>query len=385
MRIVFFGPASSWHVTRWARRFVAQGHDVTLASMHAIPDEVRALAVPLADAPGEGATSPRTLLAAIRRGRRLVAQVRPDLVLAYYMSSYGLVAALSGGRPLVGAAAGGDVLVDPFDGLARRAVNRAAVGLALARCDGMLCWAPHVAERLEQLGVARDRILVQPRGVDLGRFRYRPPSADDARPLRVFSIRLFKPLYRVETLAEALVELAGRGVPIEARLAGWGPERERIETILRRGGVTDRVRLLGRVAPDDVPQAMSWADVYVSTSSTDGASAALFEALAVGLFPVVSDIPANRAFLEEGRTARFFPVGDARRLAAILGELAADRRLVVEGVESARPLVRDRLDFEANMRRIGAWLEALVERHRAGAAAQVSADRAAGDKAPRGR
>ena len=366
MRILFLGPASSWHVTRWARRLGDLGHEVTLASMHAIPEEVRDLGVPLAASLGQGATSPSTLLSAVRRARALVTERRPDLVLAYYMSSYGLVAALSGGRPFVGAAAGGDVLVDPFDGPLRRAVNRGVLALALARCDGMLCWAPHVAARLVELGFREQRILVQPRGVDLGRFRWRSPEADPERPLRIFSIRLFKPLYRLETLAEALVELRRRGVPFEAHLAGWGPERERIERILAEGRAADAVRFLGRVDPADVPRAMAWADVYVSTSSTDGASAALFEALAVGLFPVVSDIPANRAFLEPGRTGLFFPVGDTGALADALAGLAADRGRIVDGVHAARDLVRERLDFETNIGRIAAWLERVVEERQSG-------------------
>ncbi len=356
MRILFFGPASSWHVTRWALHLREMGHAVTLASMHPVPAEVREIAVSLVPRPTEGATSPATLLAAARRARRLAAEFRPEVGLAYYMTSYGLVAALSGVRPFVGAAAGGDVLVDPFDPLPRRIVNRAVLSLSLGRCSGMLCWAPHVAERLEALGVPRDRILVQPRGVDLEQFRYRPPRAEPGRPLRVFSIRNFKPLYRLDTLAEALVRLGRAGIPCEARLGGWGPEKERIESMVREGGAAGRVRFLGRIPPAEVPAAMAWGDAYVSTSSTDGASAALFEALAIGLFPVVSDIPANRAFLEEGRTGLFFPVGDAARLAELLAGLAEDRERIVRGVEAARELVREKLDYRRNLARIAGFL-----------------------------
>ncbi len=362
MRILFLGPASSWHVTRWALRFREMGHEVTLASMHRVPGEVADIAVPLVPDPTDGATSPGTLLAAALAARRLVRQLRPDVGLAYYMTSYGLVAALSGVRPYVGAAAGGDVLVDPFDPLPRRIVNRAVLALSLGRCAGMLCWAPHVADRLADLGMPRERILVRPRGVDLEEFAWRPPVPDPSRPLRIFSIRLFKPLYRVETLAEALVQLGRRGIPFEARIAGWGPERGRIEAIVREGGVADRVEFPGKIPPSEVPAAMGWADVYVSTSSTDGASAALFEALAVGLFPVVSDIPANRAFLEEGRTGLFFPVGDAARLADHLAALAVDRGRIVRGVEAARDLVREKLDYDRNLARIAAFLEETARR-----------------------
>ena len=362
MRILFLGPASSWHVTRWALRLREMGHEVTLASMHRVPPEVAELAVPLVPRPTDGPTSPGTLLAAARQARKLVARLRPEVGLAYYVSSYGLVAALAGVRPWVGAAAGGDVLVDPFDPLPRRLLNRAVLAFALRRCAGMLCWAPHVAERLATLGVPRDRILVQPRGVDLAEFRYRPPDTNPDRPLRIFSIRLFKPLYRVDTLAHALVDLGRRGVDFEARLAGWGPEKDRIEEIVREGGVAGRVSFPGRIPPAEVPRAMAAADVYVSTSSTDGASAALFEALAVGLFPVVSDIPANRAFLEEGRTGLFFPVGDADTLADLLARLAADREAIARGVEAARELVRERLDYDRNLARIAAFVEEVARR-----------------------
>jgi glycosyltransferase involved in cell wall biosynthesis len=360
MRILFFGPGSSWHVTRWADAMRRLGHEVTLASMHPIDPAFADGAVALAPALAEGATSPSTLLRSARRARQLVRSLRPDVGLAYYMSSYGLLAALSGQRPYVGAAAGGDVLVDPFDRPPRRAVNRALLTVALGRAAGMLCWAPHVADRLAALGVPRERILVQPRGVDLREFAYRPPTVDPHRPLRVFSSRLFKPLYRIDTLVEALVLLEQRGCPVEARLAGWGPEKERLAAIARDGGAAGRVHFLGKVPPARMPEEMRWADVYVSTSSTDGASATLFEALAIGLFPVVSDIPANRAFLEEDATGLFFPVGDAAALADRLELLARERGRVREGVEASRGLVREQLDYGRNIERITRHLEGVV-------------------------
>ncbi len=359
MRVLFLGPASACHVTRWTDFLRQRGHDVLLATMHAIPPQHAEGSAPLAPRLSAGPTSMRTLLPAVRAARRLAREFRPDVVCAYYMSSYGFLGALAGLRPLVGAAAGGDVLVDDFDSALKRLRIRAMVGFTLARTRGMLAWAPHVAARLEELGFPREKILVQPRGVDQRLFAFRPPRLrPEGEPLRILSIRWLKPLYRVDTLVEALVILAGEGAAFEARIGGEGSERERLEARVREAGLSDRVRFVGRLEADDIPAQMAWSDVYVSTSSSDGASSSLFEALSVGAYPVVSDIVANRPFIEPGVNGQLFPVGDAAALARHLLALEQDDTSRLRGIEAARKLVAEKLDYGRNMERIAAFLAA---------------------------
>lgn len=372
MRVLFLGPGSAVHVTRWVEHLRGRGHDVLLASMHPVPPHLSECSAPLADEITPGATSLRTLVQAVGRARRLFRDHRPDVVCAYYMASYGMVAALSGVRPWVGAAAGGDVLVDPFDGLRTRIRNGPVMRHVLRRSSGMLAWAPHVGARLEHLGVPRDRILVQPRGVNRTLFRYREPrTRTDGEPLRVLSMRWLKPLYRVDTLVAALGRLGRAGIPFEARIGGDGPERGRLEAMAREHKVEDRTTFLGALEPDDVPEVLRWADVYVSTSSSDGASSSLFEALSIGVFPVVTDIAANRELIRPGETGALFPVGDATALADALERLAADDTHRREVIEASRELVAERLDYDRNMRRIEGFLEAVAEERPAPADAEI--------------
>ncbi len=361
MRILFFGPATSPHATRWVSHLNRQGHEVTLATLHEIPPEETAYSVPLLKCLSKGPTSLRMIPEARASGRRLYREIQPDLTLAYYMTSYGFVAALCSPGPLVGAAAGGDVLVDDFDSWSKKMRNRLLVSWVLRRFDGMLAWAPHVADRLVELGFSRERTLVQPRGVDLNLFPYRQSrlrAADD--PLRILSIRWLKPLYRVDTLVDALLRLGERGVPFEARIGGDGPERPRLERRVEEGGLGAKVRFLGKVAPPAIPEVLAWSDVYVSTSSTDGASSSLFEAMAVGTYPVVTKIAANSPFVREGETGDLFDVGDAESLARHLGDLAEDDERRIRGIESARVFVKEELDYAKNMSRIERFIEALA-------------------------
>ncbi|MCK4695349.1 MAG: glycosyltransferase, partial [Candidatus Cloacimonetes bacterium] len=56
------------------------------------------------------------------------------------------------------------------------------------------------------------------------------------------------------------------------------------------------------------------ADMYVSCSLSDGLSICLLEAFAAGLYPVVSDIEANRNVITHGQNGSLFQTGSPNSL-----------------------------------------------------------------------
>jgi len=57
------------------------------------------------------------------------------------------------------------------------------------------------------------------------------------------------------------------------------------------------------------------ADLFVSGSRAEGSGYAALEALACGVTPVLTDIPAFRALTGNGRIGHLWPCGDSKRLA----------------------------------------------------------------------
>ena len=354
LRILFLGPDGVAHVTRWIRFLRERGHDVVLASAHRIDHDVPCGGVPLIANPGSAPMSVRSILTAARQARRLARDMRPDVVLSYYLSSYGVIGALAGYRPHVCATAGGDVLSDAFDSPRRKVVNRMALALVRRRSDLLLAWAPHVRDAPLARGVKADRVFVQPRGVMLDLFRFQPPRhRASGEPLRILSNRMLKPLYGVDVLVRALAHLQAQGAPFEARICGEGPERAGLESLARQLELR-QVSFPGTVPAPQMPELLAWSDVYVSTSYTDGASSSLFEAMAVGRFPVVTDLPANRPYLEDARAGALFPPGDHAALGRILSELAANREASRLGGARAHEIAVERLDYRRNMEAITA-------------------------------
>jgi glycosyltransferase involved in cell wall biosynthesis len=132
----------------------------------------------------------------------------------------------------------------------------------------------------------------------------------------------------------------------------------------------DRVHLLGRVPRDTVEQLMRAADLFVLGSHREGGSSALTEAMATGLTPVVTDIPASRAQTGDGAVGALWPVGDWRALRAALRTCAA--------ALGPATRERERAHFDAHLsssalgRKFAAAYARLIERRAGGNAGAVA-------------
>jgi glycosyltransferase involved in cell wall biosynthesis len=149
---------------------------------------------------------------------------------------------------------------------------------------------------------------------------------------------------------------------------GDGTERARLESLVRERGLGEAVRLTGDLPREEVARRLRGADVFVTLSVTDGLSTSLIEAMACGLVPVVSDIPGNRAVIEDGRNGLVVGGDDPRELAEALGRIERDAGLRARIRRENLSLADERFDLWANTRRI---VEAAAEwgRAREGAAA----------------
>jgi L-malate glycosyltransferase len=291
---------------------------------------------------------------AVRRGLR---RFEPDVVLATYLSSNGLVAALAAGRtPIVASARGGDVLRQAgylpggrLHGPLMRFVCRRAVAVHAV--------SPELVDALVAVGVDRERIECFPVGVDLNAFPQRPQSRESGAP-RILCTRKQDAVYGNETLVAALAELASSGRAFTATLVGDGPLLEERRAQVRNLGLESIVQLPGALPLPRIGELLREADVYVSAATSDGTSSSLLEAMASGAFPVVASIRANHDWLSEGETALFFPPGDPHALAAALARALGDPGLRA----AAAAANRLRVEQDGNQARTMERLEALLGR-----------------------
>ena len=107
---------------------------------------------------------------------------------------------------------------------------------------------------------------------------------EGCRPLRLLSASRLIPRKRVEWLIEALsvIPIDMRRL-IEINIAGDGPERYRLETMVQELDLSAQVHFLSVVAPESMSGLYRQSDLFVHASMAEGLSNALLEAMAAGL------------------------------------------------------------------------------------------------------
>lgn len=293
-------------------------------------------------------------LRTLRTLRRTVREESPDILMALYMSSAGVIACLSGHPHVVTSALGSDV----FSHVGRR-FWRAVFRWEVRRACLVHAVSPALADALrDRAGADPARMVVAPIGIDTGLLGYVEPSA---RPQagRILCTRAHWPAYDQATLVRAAAILRRRGVACRlAYTSRTGVEATR--QLVAGAGIEDMVTFKDGYEYDELPGLLAAADVYVSTSLSDGTSQSLLEALATGTFPVVTDIPANRPWVEHGRTGLLFPAGDAEALADRIEEALARPDLRAAAGPINRALVMERGDlYRGTDRLLAAFEQAL--------------------------
>jgi glycosyltransferase involved in cell wall biosynthesis len=257
------------------------------------------------------AAAARAVAAMLREGWR------PDVIDAHYLYPDGVAAVWLGrrfGLPVVLTARGSDVTQLPGYRIPRALIIRAA-----RKAAAIITVSRGLAEALEALGVAPDKLTVLRNGVDLAMF---PPQDQEACRARLGAGG------RIAVSVGGLIARKGHDLTIGALalLPGWqlliageGPERGVLAALAQRLGVADRVTLLGSVPHTELAALYGAADLSVLSSAREGWANVLLESMACGTPVVASPIPGNDEVVQGGASG---VIAAARTPAAIADAIA---------------------------------------------------------------
>jgi len=180
----------------------------------------------------------------------------------------------------------------------------------------------------EEWGVAADRVVPLPDGVDPETFQPHLP-ADDLRQrlglagkLVVVFLGVLTVYQGVDDLLEAWPSVAAAVPDAHLLLMGY-PNDERYRRLVSERGLRGSVTVTGRIDYREAPRHLALGDVAVSPKrSGTEANGKLLNYMACGLPTVAYDGPVSRELL--GEAGVFVPLGDTGALGAALTALLAD-------------------------------------------------------------
>jgi glycosyltransferase involved in cell wall biosynthesis len=215
----------------------------------------------------------------------------------------------------------------------------------LRAADLVVVVSDALREQLLTRGVARERILVNPNGVDPARFAPTDGATDLRERLGLSSgvvvafSGTFGVWHGIPILVEAIPRVLAERPHARFLLLGDGPMRDLVEPLVD----SERVVAPGLVPHAEVPLYLAAADVLVSPHSRQadggeffGSPTKLFEYMATGRPIVASAVGQIADVLKDGATALLIPPDDPGTLAAAIVRLIDDPCLRVRLAQAAR-------------------------------------------------
>ncbi|MBI5945509.1 MAG: glycosyltransferase family 4 protein [Chloroflexi bacterium] len=355
MKLTYFSLGYSTHDFRFLKSISDGGHEIFFVQLEGNRRQVEDRPIPenVTQVIWKGGHEPfkwSSLAKLTLDFRRLVNEIKPDLIHAGPIQTCAFIAVLSGFRPILSMSWGFDLMDDVHKNKWWEWVTR----YTLKRSTFFTSDANVTRDMAVKYGMNPEKAVVFPWGVDLEHFAptmdYRP-STTVSRPssaVTLFCNRSWEIRYGVDVLARAFVKVAQQNENVDLILLNGGSQGNVIRNILQSGGVLERVTFGGHVSQTDLPNWYHMADIYVSPSHVDGSSVSLMEALACGIPCLVSDIPANKEWVVENENGWLFCDGDADHLAEKILAAISQREKLPEIGRASRRSAEMRADWQKN-------------------------------------
>jgi len=360
MRICLISMGTFTHIGPYLDYFKQAGHDVHFIAMSPGPER----GVPTYNV-GLGRRYSEThgkwkYPISMLRARRLIKELKPDIVHAHYATSCGLTALACGFHPTVVTAHGSDLTIGIKSRIWRPLLKRI---FEFADCVNTV--SKDLEEMAVSLGIEPNKIETLTLGIDTGKFAFTDrPGLHSSRALRLVCTRRLEPVFDHPTIIGALARLKEKGIEFRMTFVGDGSLLDTLKQDAGDVGLNGSVSFTDRVNNDDLPEILGQNDVYLSASLWDGTSLSLLEAMATGVFPVVSDIKANAALLRHNVDGLLHKVGDADDLAKCILWLYEHPQLAAGAARRNRQKVIESADRQKNLKRLESLFEKLIEKRR---------------------
>jgi len=361
VRICYLSKLLINHDHRFLTKLVERGYETYLVTYYlgeTLPDDIRAIKglKIIHHRPKDLMGIQKFLLwAQVFDFRRILRELEPDVLHSGFVWSDGFLAALSGFHPHLSMPWGTDILEHAERYLIARMITR----YTFERAEMITVDAEIVKEKIIALShFPSDRIVVFPWGLELDRFK---PGIDGMALRRqlgwedkkiLIMTRLLRPIYGIPYFLRAFARVVKEIPAARAILAGTGPLESELRNLVSQLGLERFVHFAGWVSPKDMPTYLRAADIYVSSSLSDGSSMSMLEAMACGLPVIVTEIPAILEWVQDGVNGLVVPPRDSARLAERLCDLLRNPESGKVMARQNRVMIEARADWNKNFAKL---------------------------------
>lgn len=360
MRICFVGPANSGHIIKWCTWFNKHGHDVHVISFS--KGEIPNTTVHFIDVGVYAASSDFAKIKYLFSGKqikKIIDEIKPDIVNAHYATSYGTALALSGVKNYVLSVWGSDV----YDFPKKSFLHKALVKYSLKKATHLFSTSKAMADEASKY--TNKKFEITPFGVDMDLFnpskRTRPRNR---KPFIVGTVKTLSFTYGIDKLlqAAAILQKEHPDLDLQVRIAGDGPQADEYYKLAKQLGLEENTFFLGKITQEMAAKEWANMDIAIIPSVQESFGVAAVEAQASTTPVIISDVGGLMETTTPGKTSIVVENGNPNGIAEAIFRLYADSNLCKQMGKEGRKYVTEKYELEQCFKNI----EKLFEKYKWG-------------------
>lgn len=357
MKICYLAPKNI-HTERWVKYFLDKGHDVHLISYEVSNiDGLKVYKLPKLK------NDYMSFIIRCFKVRKLIKDIKPDIIHAHYIGGYGWLGALTGFHPFVASVWGSDILIEPKISRIKNVLTK----YTLKKADLITCDGENTNKTIADI-VDSEKINLIYHGVDTKLFS-RDEKEESIGGAKwednsniVISIRNLYQIYDIVTLIKSIPFVIEQVPNAKFIIAGSGIEENNLKALAEKLMVSDCILFIGKIQHKNLHTYFSSASVYVSTSLSDGGIAvSTVEAMSCGLAPIVTDVGDNKIWIHNDENGYVIPIKSPKSLAEKIVYLLRNKNIRLKFGEFNRNLVKNKADYYKEMEKMQCLYDSLIE------------------------
>lgn len=237
----------------------------------------------------------KNILSTPKRIKKIISEFNPTVVHIHQANSvafFSNLAMRNSDIPRVLTTWGSDILILP----SKSFLLKQMVRYNLKKADAITSDSTFMAKEIGRIQPSSKPVLIANFGIGI------EPPQDIEKEKVIYSNRLHKPLYRIDSIIDAFRKLKKNDLYNDWKLviAATGEESEKLKEKVRSENISS-VEFIGWVDAKTNAYWYAKSSFWVSVPYSDATSISLLEAMACGSIPVVSDLPANREWIDDGK------------------------------------------------------------------------------------
>ena len=293
---------------------------------------------------------------------RLIRAIRPDLIHAHFIAKYGFHLPFLGIHPCIVSAWGDDILILPK----KSALIRIFTCHVLRYADAIYAVSEDIARHIkDDFHIPDDKVRYVPFGIDSNLFY---PMVENRTPgrekIEVFSNRGYYPVYDTATLLRGFTLAYEKNPALRLTLKGDGPEENTVRELAQSLGISPVVTFKARTPYSDVPHDYHIADIFVTTSVSDGTPVSVLEAMASGLPCIATSVGGIPEWITDGENGFLIPLRSPEKLAEKILLLSQDIQRSRTFGANARSTILKKGEWHSIMAQVEKEYEELIRTYR---------------------